>query len=231
MITTDVDVTIEKRVSKNLYVLSLKLHRYREWLPGTFLQISIDHKTASEPWLDSRAFSFASWGKDVVKILVRKEGLFTSQLVEKSKSGFSTTVRYPFGDFLLLSEKNKIFIVGGAGISVFMSYLDYVKSEGKNHEKIIIFHSVRNREESLQNIYWDTLPKNVFLWQFITDPEDEKFTGRPSIKNLKRELLNPNAYDFFICGPPQFNSYWLEELGKFGIIPKLEQWINAEAVK
>lgn len=228
MITTDADVRIEKRVSEDLFILSLKLYRYREWLPGMFLQISLDHKSASEPWLDSRAFSFASWGRDTARILVRREGLFTSKLVEKSQSGFTTTIRYPFGNFLLLSGKNKVFIAGGAGISVFMSYLDYMRFKKVGNENVIIFHSVKKREETLQNIYSSSLPGSVLVRQFITDTKEDTYTGRPSISSFNEEQLEPNAHDFFICGPPQFTAYWVQELSKFQILPKLEQWVYGE---
>lgn len=64
-----------------------------------FKQISLERKNASEPWLDNRAFSFASWGSDEASILVRKEWNFMTTLILKVKEGFITSVRYPFGNF------------------------------------------------------------------------------------------------------------------------------------
>ena len=90
MITTNAFISIEKKISENVFVLSVEIERYREWIPGMFMQVSLEQKSASEPWLDSRAFSFASWGSRKAKILVRKEGYFTSTLIEKSLDGFTT---------------------------------------------------------------------------------------------------------------------------------------------
>lgn len=226
MITSDAEITLEKKISENLFILSVKLQRYREWIPGMFLQVSLQRKSASEPWLDSRAFSFASWGSEDARLLVRKEGNFTSELIEKSEAGFVTSVRYPFGSFLLNSKKDKVFIAGGAGVSVFLSYLDYLNSESGATDDVIILHSTKHTNEELKKIYWHDLPDKVSLKQFITDKEDQEYTGRISIEDLKCSITISKNQDYYVCGPGEFNRYWLEKLKYIGIVPNLEQWIN-----
>jgi NAD(P)H-flavin reductase len=226
LITTNAEIKLERKISENLFLLSAKLEKYREWFPGMFLQISLTPKSASEPWLDSRAFSFASWGSEQAKILVRREGDFTSTLISKSMSGFVTSVRYPFGRFLLTSRKDKVFIAGGAGISVFLSYIDYVNTLKDMEENVDIFHSAKRESEGIKQIYWNKFPKKMKLSQYITGRSESNYTGRLSIECIKNDLLTPNDHEFYVCGPTEFNIYWLENLKRFGILPNLEQWIN-----
>ena len=226
MITTNAEIRVERELSERLFILSVTLERYKQWVPGMFMQISLERKSSSEPWLDSRAFSFASWGCDKASILVRKEGNFTTTLISKAKEGFTTSVRYPFGNFLLTSERNKIFIAGGAGVSVFLSYLDYLNVKIDTSEKVLLFHSVRKECESLRKIYTKSVANNVLLKQFITDKNDPNYTGRLTIEALLNTVKDINNFEFYVCGPPDFNSHWIEKLKAFGVIPKLEQWEN-----
>ena len=226
MITTNAEINIERELSDRLFVLSVKLERYKQWVPGMFMQISLERKSASEPWLDSRAFSFASWGSDEASILVRKEGNFTTTLILKAKEGFITSVRYPFGNFLLNSDRDKIFIAGGAGVSVFLSFLDYLNAKNYTTEKVLLFHSAKRECESLRKIYTKSAANNVLLRQFITDKNDPNYTGRFTIRGLLDSFKGTHNFEFYVCGPPEFNNYWTEELKVFSIIPKLEQWEN-----
>ena len=226
MITTNAEIYIERELSDRLFVLSVKLERYKQWVPGTFMQISPERKSASEPWLDSRAFSFASWGSDKATILVRKEGNFTTALLSKAKEGLTTSVRYPFGNFLLNSDNNKILIAGGAGVSVFLSFLDYLNAKNHTTEKVLLFHSAKRESESLRKIYTKSVANNVLLRQSITDKNDPNYTGRFTIRALLNSVKDKINFEFYVCGPPEFNNYWFEELKVFGIMPKLEQWEN-----
>ena len=226
MITTNAEIRVERELSERLFILSVTLERYKQWVPGMFMQISLERKSASEPWLDSRAFSFASWGCDKASIIVRKEGNFTTTLISKAKESFTTSVRYPFGNFLLTSDKNKIFIAGGAGVSVFLSYLDYLNAKIGTPEKVLLFHSARKECESLRKIYTKSVANIVLLKQFITDRNDPNYTGRLTIEALLNTVKDINNFEFYVCGPPEFNNHWIEKLKAFGVIPKLEQWEN-----
>ena len=226
MITTKAIFKIEKEINENLYLISVTLEKYKKWVPGMFMQVSLDNKSASEPWLDSRAFSFASWGSEKALILVRKEGTFTTRLISDAKKGFSGTVRYPFGNFLLLPDSSMVFVAGGAGISVFLSYLDYMNLEDHHTNELEIFHSAKSSEESIKRIYWNEIPLSIKLYQFITDKADINYTGRLTTDFLFSHTDNFSRKRFYICGPPQFNEYWIESLNDKGIIPYTEQWIN-----
>ena len=227
MITTLAEIRMRKKISDRLFLLTVKLEKYKEWVPGMFMQISLDMKSASTYWLDSRAFSFASWGSPEARILVRKEGVFTTELVSRAEKGFITSVRYPFGDFLLNSEPDKVFVAGGAGISVFLSHFDFIKANGKSSQKILIFYSAKETEEDFFNIYEETVPGNIIIRQFFTDRISNRYTGRMNTKIILENIGDIKSKEFYVCGPPKFNKCWIEELKKFRIRPILEQWGNA----
>ena len=149
MITTTAKIKLRKKISDNLFLLSINLEKYKEWIPGMFMQISLDVRSGSNYWLDSKAFSFASWGSQEARILVRREGSFTTQLISQSEKGFVASIRYPFGDFLLNSDSDKVFIAGGAGISVFLSYLDFITLRGSDNKVTLLFYSAKRIEGSL----------------------------------------------------------------------------------
>lgn len=226
MITTNAIIKIEKEITESMYLISVSLERYRKWIPGMFLQLSLETKTASEPWLDSRAFSFASWGNEKALLLIRKEGNFTRSLISKAKDGFLGTVRYPFGNFLLNDESPKVFLAGGAGVSVFLSYLDYLRLIKNKPTTLNIFHSVKNSNETIEKIYWNRIPEFVNVYEFITNHNDINFTGRFTSELLFNKFNEVKDTDFYICGPPQFIDYWSKKLQEKGIKPHLEQWIN-----
>ena len=226
MITVVAEIKMKKRINDGLFLLSVKLEKYKEWIPGMFMQISLDVKKGSDYWLDSRAFSFASWGSSEAIILVRKEGSFTTELISRSENGFLTSVRYPFGDFLLNSNADKVFLAGGAGISVFLSYLDFISEHHNCNRDTLIFYSAREADEDIFSIYERSLPNGVAIRQVITDPTSSKYTGRMNIEVVKEFVSQIKSKEFYVCGPPQFNRYWLEKLGELGVKVKMEQWTN-----
>ena len=226
MITSDAEIKIEKKITDNLYLLSVKLDKYRKWTPGMFMQLSLEKKGASEPWLDSRAFSFASWGSSKALILVRREGTFTQTLISQAQYGFKSTVKYPFGSFLLNENSDKVFLAGGSGISVFLSYLDFLNYRGSQKSCLALFHSVKSSYEELNQIYWDKIPSYTKVYQFITDENDKGYTGRLTDEFLFNRSNKIDNVNFYICGPTRFNDYWASKVKERGLIPRVEQWIN-----
>lgn len=231
MITTKAEFHLEKKISDTLFLLSVKLQRYKQWIPGMFIQVSLKERTASEPWLDGHSFSFASWGSINALILVRKEGMFTTELIRRSIEGFTTTVRYPFGDFLLNSTKNKVFLAGGAGISVFLSYFDFINLSGTDSGDILLFYTAKRKSESIENIYSNNIPNFVSVKTFITGAGESGYTGRFTLEDLISTISDLKDKEYFICGPSNFNSYWKDKLNALGIIPNIEQWENVVETK
>ena len=229
MITSPADISVSKKISESLYLLDVKLDKFRQWVPGMFLQLALEPKSGSEPWLDSRAFSIASWGDADAKLLVRIEGNFTRRLTTLAEGGFKAAVRYPFGSFFLNSNGPKVFLAAGAGISVFLSHLDYLKKNNIN-EDLIIYHQAKKDAEALEQIYWMDIPDNVSVRQYISREHSILHkNGKFSLEEISFDVgKSIERWSFYICGPPGFNSDWSRILSANGLKAKTESWIKPD---
>ncbi len=225
MITTEAYISQDKRIEKDVFLLSVDLERYKPWIPGMFMQVSLEPRSASSVWLDSRAFSFASYGYSKAKILVKREGNFTSRLIEYSTEGFRTSVRYPFGDVFLNSGNDKVMIAGGTGVSIFLSYIDFLNSTGSTTTNFL-FHSIKNSGNDIRNFYWNSLPDNFYYDKFVTSQAEEDYTGRFTFERLYAIIEEMESYEYYVCGPSSFNAYWMDKLSHINLKVQSEQWVN-----
>ena len=230
MITSEAYVSISKKIEQDVYLLSVQLSRYKPWFSGMFMQLSLNPTSASSYWLDSRAFSFASYGTEDAKILVKREGNFTRRLTEMAEDGFTASVKYPFGDVLLNSNSNKIMIAGGTGVSIFLSYIDFLNSVHSRSENYL-FHSIKRGSADIRGFYWNHIPDNVNYLRYVTSNNDSGYTGRLTLDDILTQVDNPKDFEFYVCGPPNFNEFWIRKLTDNGFNFKVEQWLNREVVK
>lgn len=225
MITTEAYISKDKMVGKDVFLLSVDLDRYKPWIPGMFMQLSLEPRSPSSAWLDSKAFSFASYGNSKARILVKREGNFTSRLIEHSTEGFRTSVRYPFGDVFLNSGNDKVMIAGGTGVSIFLSYIDFLNSTGSTTTNFL-FHSVKNSDNDVRNFYWNSLPDKFHYAKYVTSQAEEDYSGRFTFEKLHTIIGKMELYEYYVCGPPSFNTYWVQELSHVNLKVQSEQWIT-----
>lgn len=225
MITTDAEIELERQISETLAIYRVVPEKKANWIPGMFMQLSLVRKSASEPWLDSKPFTIASWGDSFMRIIVRKEGRFTTDLFSKGKSGFSGSIRYPLGNFLINAGNSKVLLAGGAGISPFTAYLDYASHKGLI-EQAHLYHSSRNRQESLDVFYWGEFTDNIMVNVNLTrEQSDRVYRRRLTLVDLKEGITDLNSYEYFVCGPPGFTKYWIESLENEKLKVRSESWI------
>lgn len=225
MITTDAELKLERLVSETLGIFTIKPDKLVKWIPGMFLQLSLTRKAASEPWLDSKPFSIASWGGKEIKIIVRKEGKFTNSLFGIPEEGIICSMKYPLGNFFLNQPGKKIFLAGGAGISVFTSYLDF-SAQNNIIDKIVLLHSTSSPHEFLMSFYWNRLPPNIRAYSnfpAINDCKGGKF--RFKIEMLNSIVNDLNSWSSYACGPNGYLSYWRDALSAIGLKLKSESWL------
>ncbi len=225
MITTDAKISLEKMISKTLGLFRIDVEKRVNWFPGMFLQLSLSRKSASEPWLDSKPFSIASWGGQTIRIIVRKEGSFTTELFSIGKEGSLGTIKYPLGSFYLNETENKVFLAGGAGISAFSGYLDYVYLKGVNNRSFL-YYSTRSSAESLLSFYWGKIPDNISVNEnFTRDLVNGKMGKRLTIEDLRDDISEMNSYKYYVCGPPGFTKYWVDSLTNEKLKVRTESWL------
>lgn len=201
-----------KEINETLKLITFEIEKYVPWEPGMFLQLSLDKYDPSEPWPNSRAFSFASYGDKEAKILVRKTGEFTTRLFKELRKNDEFYIRYCFGDFILSEPGDKVFIAAGTGVSVFLSYIDYYIKKQLN-EKVFLFHSIRNSKELIRNYLEVDIPEKIEIFSFITKERIRGFPNRRiEIEDIMSNISQDDNYSFYICGNDEFVEKYAMEL-------------------
>ncbi len=221
IITSKCEVKEIKEINETLRLITFKIDKFRKFEPGMFLQLTLDDFNFSQPWPESRAFSFASYDNGTEKILVRKQGIYTSRIFNELKIGSDFYIKYPFGEFVLSEGDKKVFIAAGAGISVFLSYFDYMKTLNTK-EDVILFQSVKTKDELLENYY--ELPSSVKIFSFVTKGKYEGFNRRIEMDDILSNIKEKD-YTFYICGGEGFIQKYSSGLKSFGFNKiKVESW-------
>jgi len=225
-VTTRATVQEIREVTPSLFLVTLRPETIRPWDPGMFLQLTLEDVDWSRPWPPSKPFSFASWGGDHIRLLIRKEGQFTSRLIENARPGLTLTVKYPFGDLVLDRPAKYCLVAGGAGISPFLSFLDFYLGRELTLPAVVI-HSIRRREELVSEIYWEKIPDSIKILPRVTGeyppPDPDR---RLDISAALREAgVRDDTWQFVVSGPPQFAAKYGRSLSDAGFKHiQLESW-------
>lgn len=225
-VTTRASVIEVREVSPSLFLLTMRPEYLRSWDPGMFVQLTLEQTDWSRPWPLSKPFSLASWGGSHIRLLIRREGRFTSRLIEKAHAGSQLTIKYPFGDLVLDRAVKYCLVAGGAGVSPFLSFLDYYV-ERRLSTPVVLIHSVRRHEELVSEFYWRDLPGSVRVCPWVTS---EHVQGDPRrhldiIDALQVTGVRDNSWHFVVSGPPQFTRTYVRSLSDagFGNV-QIESW-------
>jgi NAD(P)H-flavin reductase len=138
-------VAFIKELSSNTreYILELELNFHHE--PGQFLQLTLENVDSSMIWPDSRSFSIASYKmpNKQLRLIIKKEGKFTTKLFSDVRVNDVLTVKLPYGSFFPpIDLSPTLCLAGGTGIAPFLSFFDYFKINN-NLKKFFLFHSTK----------------------------------------------------------------------------------------
>ena len=202
-VTTGGTIESIDKLHEDLWMLNITPDKMRRYQPGQFLQFSLDEFSYSQPWPESRTFSIASWGRDYMRILIKKTGRYTSRIFEEAIPGKRVSLKYPYGEFLLFENGKKAILCTGAGISPFLSLLDYL-NKAESSEEVFIFHTVPYKSY-LVELGDISQYGNVHLVPFVTRENCEFPRRRMLIDDVISTLGdNANQFIFYLCGSDGF---------------------------
>jgi ferredoxin-NADP reductase len=196
------------------YILELGLSFHHE--PGQFLQLTLEDVDSSMIWPESRSFSIASYEmpNKRLRLIIKREGSFTTKLFNNIKINNFVTVKLPYGNFLPPFDFSlTLCLAGGTGIAPFLSFFDYFKLniQLKNFH---LFHSTKFIAEAVDytNLA-EELQDNYKL--FLTSYKGPGFTNkRINLDDITNSFSkNTNIY---ICGNKQFNEHFKTNLINLG---------------
>lgn len=144
------------------------------------------------------------------------------------KPGDTVSAVGPFGDFHIKpTQKEMIYIGGGAGMAPLRSHLSYLFETEKCRRKVSFWYAARSRQELFyQDYFHDLAAKNPnFTYQVsLSSPLDEdNWSGHAGYIHevLRDEYLkdhpNPQGAEYYLCGPPMMVKAITKMLGDMGV--------------
>lgn len=179
------------------------------FVAGQYLNVTMPGKLTH-----GKAYTIASTPSDEqVTLTIKKQGKFSSALLEL-KEGEEVEVSEAQGYFFdnFSSAQKNVFIVGGIGITPFMSLLrDYVKQK-KDLGELVVLYSNKFKQEIT---FYDELKKLndqkiLKLVNFVTQEKAEACEfGRINAEAIKKHVANYQNSHFYLCGSISFvNDMW-----------------------
>ena len=143
------------------------------------------------------------------------------------KPGDTVTAIGPFGEFHIKeSEREMVYIGGGAGMAPLRSHLAYLLETKQTTRKISYWYGARSKQEVFYQDYFEQLAvahPNFSFHVALSEPQPaDAWTGPTGYIHevVKAQFLaqhpDPKAVDYYLCGPPamvQAANKLLRELG------------------
>jgi Na+-transporting NADH:ubiquinone oxidoreductase subunit F len=147
------------------------------------------------------------------------------------KPGDKVTISGPFGEFFAKdTDKEMVFIGGGAGMAPMRSHIFDQLRRIKTDRKISFWYGARSLREMFYTEDFDQLAaeNDNFKWHVaLSDPlpEDnwEGYTGfihNVLYENYLKDHPAPEDCEFYMCGPPMMNAAVINMLEDLGVEPE-----------
>jgi propane monooxygenase reductase subunit len=164
-----------------------------------------------------RSFSMAttpSAGDELAFIIKRyPDGHFSGLLEDKIKAGDELAIRGPFGAFTLRehSDRDLVFIGGGAGMAPILSVLRHMAEEGIER-RAVYYYGARTPKDLFYLDELAELSSRLTDFEFVPClseewPDDWDEIGIPGEQGMVTEVVERRETDLaekdaYLCGPP-----------------------------
>ena len=147
------------------------------------------------------------------------------------KPGDKVTISGPFGEFFAKNtDKEMVFIGGGAGMAPMRSHIFDQLGRLKSKRKMTFWYGARSLREMFYVEDFDKLAEenDNFTWNVaLSDPLPEDnwkgYTGfihNVLYENYLKDHPAPEDCEFYICGPPMMNAAVISMLEDLGVEPE-----------
>ena len=216
---------VSETIEENKDIITLKLQpetgEIFNYLPGQFLYINLLHPGIPT---DEHPFTISSnpLQKEFISVTVKKLGDFTNKL-NLAEVGTKAFISGAYGTFSYCkksSGKKLCFIAGGIGITPYLSMLRHMSMSNQDIEVILLW-GIRNQEDMICGEEFNQLMSKLPGFQMIPVFSDDKnSTGEKGYIDkelIKKYTKGPEAYEFYICGPPIMLEMQLKNLKALGV--------------
>ncbi|HET8807431.1 MAG TPA: NADH:ubiquinone reductase (Na(+)-transporting) subunit F [Methylophaga sp.] len=151
-----------------------------------------------------------------------------SSYIFNLKAGDKVTISGPFGEFFAKdTDKEMVFIGGGAGMAPMRSHIFDQLGRIKTKRKITFWYGARSLREMFYTEDFDQLAAehDNFTWQVaLSDPLPEDnwqgYTGfihNVLYENYLKDHPAPEDCEYYMCGPPMMNAAVIKMLEDLGV--------------
>ncbi len=151
-----------------------------------------------------------------------------SSYIFNLKAGDKVTISGPFGEFFAKdTDKEMVFIGGGAGMAPMRSHIFDQLRRLKSNRKMSFWYGARSLREMFYVEDFDTLQKenDNFEWHVaLSDPlEEDNWTGYTGFihnvlkDNYLKDHAAPEDCEYYMCGPPMMNAAVISMLEDLGV--------------
>jgi MocE subfamily Rieske [2Fe-2S] domain protein len=153
-----------------------------------------------------------------------------SSYVFSLKAGDIVSAIGPFGDFHIRpTQREMVYIGGGAGMAPLRAHLSHLLETEQSARKVSFWYGARSKQEIFYEDYFQDLAKahRNFAFHLALSaplPEDD-WTGHLGFIHqvvLEKHLSqhdNPQAAEYYLCGPPMMIKACTKMLADLGVSP------------
>ncbi len=146
------------------------------------------------------------------------------------KPGDTVSAIGPFGDFHIKpTQKEMVYIGGGAGMAPLRAHLSHLFETEKTARKVSFWYGARSRQELYYQEYFEDLAQkhpNFSFHAALSSPlPDDQWSGLTGfihevvMENHLKHHDNPNAVEYYLCGPPMMIKACTKMLFGLGVNP------------
>jgi fatty acid desaturase/NAD(P)H-flavin reductase/nitrite reductase/ring-hydroxylating ferredoxin subunit len=151
-----------------------------------------------------------------------------SSYIFSLRVGDIVTAIGPFGNFHPKPTKHEmVYIGGGAGMAPLRAHLSHLLETGKSARRISFWYGARSRQEIFYDVYFQklaTLHSNFSFHVALSSPlPEDQWTGFKGfihevvLEQYLRAHPNPQALEYYLCGPPMMVKACTKMLTDIGV--------------
>jgi Na+-transporting NADH:ubiquinone oxidoreductase subunit F len=181
---------------------------------GNIVMLNI--RIATPPW-DRKKGGFANVNPGIC-----------SSYIFSRKPGDKVTVSGPYGEFFIKdTEKEMMFVGGGAGMAPMRSHIFDLFETKKTKRKATFWYGGRSKKELFYQDHFEKIEAENPNFRFevgLSEPlESDNWTGYTGFihqviyENYLKNHPEPEDIEYYLCGPPMMNAAILKMLDELGV--------------
>jgi Na+-transporting NADH:ubiquinone oxidoreductase subunit F len=181
---------------------------------GNIIMLNI--RIATPPW-DRKANAFMKVNPGIC-----------SSFIFSRKVGDKVTISGPYGEFFIKpTDKEMMFIGGGAGMAPMRSHIFHLFQTEKTNRKTTFWYGGRSLRELFYMEDFEKIQKENPNFKFhiaLSEPKEKDnwngYTGfihQVILDNYLKNHPEPEEIEYYICGPPMMNQAVFKMLDDYGV--------------